>query len=268
MYFFFKQVLYLNGLLLLCLVACNDGKEQATLQRKEKVTIAGAANIQFALKAIEKAFEASSNIEADIVIASSGKLTAQIKQGAPYDVFLAANLKYPLALYKDGFATKPPKIYALGSLVLWTMNKELELTGNLSTLTQPTIKRIGIANPKNAPYGAQAIAAIDYYSLQEKIKNKLVYGESIAQVNQYVISQNCEIGITAKSIVLTPKLRKKGKWQAIDKEAYTPITQGVVLTSFGQKNHKTAALAFYDFLSSPKAQQILVDYGYELPIIE
>ena len=269
MYFFIKQVFCLIGpLLLFLLIACTGGEKKSNRQGKEKITIAGAANIKFALRAIEKVFEESSGIEADIVIASSGKLTAQIKQGAPYDIFLAANLKYPRSLYEEGFATTPPKIYALGSLVVWTMNKEINLSSDLSFLIQPAIKHIGIANPKNAPYGAQAIAAINYHELQEKIKNKLVYGENIAQVNQYVMSQNCEIGITAKSIVVDPKLQQKGKWKEINPAAYAPITQGVVITKFGQKNHKRAALAFYNFLSSRKAQQIFSDYGYSMPPIE
>ena len=80
------------------------------------------------------------------------------------------------------------------------------------------------------------------------------------------MSQNCEIGITAKSIVLAPQLRDKGKWKEIDSSAYTPITQGVVITKFGQKNHQQASNAFYDFLSSQAAQQIFLDYGYQLPV--
>jgi len=269
MYFFTKQVLYLLSMpLFLGIVACNSNKESSPIQRKEKVTIAAAANVQFALKAIEKAFEESTNIEVNVVIGSSGKLTAQIKQGAPYDIFIAANLKYPQDLYKSGFATSPPKIYALGSLVLWTMNKDIELSADLSSLTMPSIKHIGIANPKNAPYGAQAIAAINYYQLQDVLQKKLVYGESIAQVNQYVMSQNCEIGITAKSIVVAPKLQHQGKWKTINQLAYEPITQGAVITSFGHKNHQQAANIFYDFLSSQQAQQIFLDYGYNIPTLQ
>ena len=248
------------------MVACKDNKEPSATQRKEKVTIAAAANVQFALKAIEKAFEDRTNIEADIIIGSSGKLTAQIMQGAPYDLFIAANLKYPQTLYESGFATAAPKIYALGSLVLWTMKEGIDLSADLSALTQPIIKNIGIANPKNAPYGAQAIAAIHYFQLQQALKDKLVYGESIAQVNQYVLSQNCEIGITAKSIVMAPQLRATGKWKEIDSSAYTPITQGVVITKFGHKNNQQASKVFYDFLSSQAAQQIFLDYGYTLPV--
>jgi len=261
MYFFVRPVLFLPIFLLLLTCNSNKGKDTA----KEKIRVAAAANVQFALKAIEVAFEKSTNIEVDIVIASSGKLNAQIKQGAPYDVFIAANLKYPQDLYTAGFATTPPKIYALGKLVLWTMNEKVSLSPNLSTLEQEQIKHIGIANPKNAPYGAQAIKAINFYNLQENIKHKLVYGENIAQVNQYVLSQHCQIGITAKSVVVAPKLLRKGKWEEIDPNAYEPITQGAVITKYGQTHHNNAAATFFSFLSSQQAQQIFLDYGYIIP---
>ena len=127
------------------------------------LTIATAANMQFAMKALIKGFEASSGVTCHMVVSSSGKLTAQVKEGAPYDVFVAANLKYPNAVYEAGLAHFPAKVYALGALVLWSMDEGI--TPSLEVLTDPSIHHIAIANPKTAPYGLAAEETLKAHGL-------------------------------------------------------------------------------------------------------
>jgi len=247
------------GLLLIGLFSFNCGGNQP--DKDIDLTVAVAANAQFAMEAIELAFEKETNKNIEMVIGSSGKLTAQIRQGAPYDILVAANMKYPNYLYEEGLAKEAPKIYALGELVWWTFDQDLIILSDLSILMHSNVQKIAIANPKNAPYGEQAINALTYFNLKDKLQSKLVFGESIAQTNQYVSTQNCEIGFTAKSVVLAPKLKGKGNWRAVPKEAYEPIQQGMIITKYGNQEHAELAQQFYDFLFSSTAQDILKTYG-------
>jgi len=229
------------------------------------LTVAVAANAQFAMQAIEVAFEEQTQKNIEIVIGSSGKLTAQIKQGAPYDLLLAANMKYPNYLYEEGQAKEAPQIYALGELVLWTTKEAVKLATDLSFLKGDAIQKIALANPKNAPYGEQAINALNFYGVAKEITSKLIYAESIAQINQYITTGNCEVGFTAKSVVLAPKLKDQGHWVTVPKTAYQPIEQGVIITKYGNQQHAIVAQQFYDFLFSPTAQDIFEAFGYTIP---
>ncbi|HXA01277.1 MAG TPA: molybdate ABC transporter substrate-binding protein, partial [Cytophagaceae bacterium] len=171
--------------------------------QENKVTIAVAANAQYPMKEIEKQYEKETGKDIELIIGSSGKLTAQIREGAPFDIFLSADMEYPQTLYKEGLTLSEPKIYAYGSLVLWTL-KDIDLL-NMNVLLLPEVKVIAIANPKVAPYGQAAIDVMNHYKLYDKAEPKLVYGESISQVNQYINSKTADIGFTAKSIVLSPE---------------------------------------------------------------
>ncbi|MCI0695209.1 molybdate ABC transporter substrate-binding protein [candidate division KSB1 bacterium] len=230
----------------------------------QEIIVAVAANVQFAAQDIEKAYEQKSGFAIKTVISSSGKLTAQIQNGAPFDVFLSADMKYPDTLFAAEFAGAKPRVYAYGALVLWTM-KEVDLSGGIKILLEDKIQKIAVANPKTAPYGAEAIKVLKHYQMYESVMPKLVYGESIAQVNQYIFSQAAEVGITAKSVVLSPQMRGKGKWLEIDPVAYSPIAQGAVILKHGAMNHPQASQKFYDFLFSEAAKKILKDYGYFVP---
>ncbi len=222
------------------------------------VKVAVAANAQFVMEEIQRAVEQDSGVRLELIVSSSGKLTAQIQNGAPFDVFLSADMQYPEALHKAGFSQSPPQVYAYGSLVIWTLEART-LDKNLQFLSQAAISKIAVANPRLAPYGEAAISALKHYRLYNSVKDKLVFGESIAQVNQYVISGAAPIGFTAKSVVLDPAMQGKGRWIEIDREAYQPIAQGAVLL----KNAKNpSAKKFYDFLFSNPAKAIFRKYGY------
>ena len=228
------------------------------------LTVAVAANVKYAFADLQQAFSKESGIEIKSVFGSSGKLTAQIKEGAPFDVFLSADMKYPQVLFENGLATTEPKVYANGVLVLWTLN-QLDLGKGIQVLADPSVKKIAVANPELAPYGREAMNALDHFKLHAAVGPRLIYGESISQVSQYIESQSADIGFTAKSVVLSPAMTGKGKWIELPKGSYKPIEQGVVMLKYGADTHEKAAQRFISFLSSSTARRILEKYGYLLP---
>lgn len=232
-----------------------------------KVVIAAAANMQFAMEELVAAFTAESGIACEVVISSSGKLTAQIQAGAPFDVFVSADRKYPESLYEAGLTMGPPAIYAFGQLVLWSISQHSPPA--LDQLAIQTVEHIAMANPKTAPYGQAAAQVLAANQLSETLGEKLVYGESIAQTNQFIISGAAEVGFTALAVVQSPALKDSGQWTLIPRELYQPIEQGVVvLKRNGQA--EAAALAFADFLLSTPAKEILDTFGYltDVEVIE
>ncbi|PCJ94456.1 MAG: molybdate ABC transporter substrate-binding protein [Flavobacteriaceae bacterium] len=238
----------------LCLIICSCGESKTNT-----LTIATASNMQFAMTEIVQSFTKHTGIKCHIITGSSGKLTAQISEGAPYDIFLSANIKYPEELYKKGFTSSKPIIYAYGGLVLWSTMHEKP---SLSILLKDTITHIAIANPKTAPYGEAAVLVLKNAGIYEEIKNKLVYGESISQTNQFILSGAADIGFTSKSVVLSPKIKNEGNWISINEDNHSPINQGVVLLK--SSNRKQKGERFYTFLFSEQAQNILKKYGYSV----
>jgi molybdate transport system substrate-binding protein len=235
-----------------------------SMAQAEPLTVAVAANVKFVFDDLKAEFKKSSGIDANGVFASSGKINAQIKSGAPYDVFMSADMEFPEALHREGFAVSAPKVYARGVLVLWTL-QPLDLTQGLRVLTDTSVKKVAMANPKLAPYGAEAMRALEHFKLRESVEPKLIYGESIAQVNQYVDTQAVEIGFTAKSVVLAPQMQGRGKWIEVPRDSYQPIAQGIVLLKHGADKNLESAKRFMEFMASAKARSILEKFGYLLP---
>lgn len=255
---------------LLIFTACNRQPAKTEKVREAEngetpaLRIATAANAQFAMDALVQAFQEDHGIRLESMVSSSGKLMAQIEQGAPYDIFVSADTVYPNALLQRGGAVDTVRIYAYGALVLWTI-KPLNMHKELALCLDPEVKKIAVANPRTAPYGQQAINLLNKYFLLDKIESKLVFGESIAQINQYVMSGACDLGFTAKSVVMSPEMKGKGDWIELSPSAYDPIAQGAVITRYGMENHPEESKAFYDFLFSEKGRRILHNYGYHLP---
>ena len=243
---------HLIVLIIILFVACQP-------THSGKLTIATAANMQFTMKAISEAFTAQTGIPCETIISSSGKLTAQIIEGAPFDVFVSADMKYPTTLHEKGLTSEAPKIYAYGKMVLWSMDGEVEPSVEL--LKKPTVKHIALANPKTAPYGSAAIEVLKHYGMFEVVKDKLVYGESIAQTNQFITSGAAEVGFTAKAVVLSPQIKGMGKWVELSPGIYTPIAQGIALLRKEENDH---ARQFYRFMFSEACGSLLKKYGYEL----
>ena len=227
-----------------------------TSHEKAKVTIASAANMQFAIADITKAFESKTGISTELTVSSSGKLTAQIKAGAPFDIFVSADMKYPMQLFEEGMAREKPKVYAAGKLVLWSLKEDVET--DLAHIKPEHFQHLALANPKTAPYGRAAMETLEHYGLLTAFKGKLVFGESISQTNQFIISGAAEAGFTAKSVVLSKEMKGKGHWTEIDPAVYRKIEQGVLLLDSSQQEAKQ----FYRFLFSEQAREILKNYGY------
>lgn len=230
----------------------------------QPLTVAVAANVKFVFDELKAEFKKSTGIEVNGVFASSGKINAQIKSGAPYDVFMSADMEFPQALHKEGFAVTAPRVYARGVLVLWTM-QPFDMSEGLRVLTNPAVKKVAIANPRLAPYGREAMRALDYFKLRAAVEPKLIYGESIAQVNQYIDTKSVEIGFTSKSVVLAPQMQGRGKWAEVPRESYQPIEQGVVMLKHGAETNAVAAKQFMEFMASENARGILQKFGYILP---
>jgi molybdate transport system substrate-binding protein len=214
--------------------------------------------MKFAIEEITEKFTEKSGLHCSLIISCSGQLAAQIKEKAPYDLFVSADMKYPREVFNSGLAVLPPEIYARGSLVLWT--KFDEITPSIDSLSVSSVRNIAIPNPRLAPYGTAAIEVLKNNEIFEKVENKLIYGQSISQTDQFILTKSAEIGFTALSTVLSPKMRGVGQWIRIDKKDYSPIDQGAVLIK--RKKVNPNAHAFYNYLFSSEAKEILNNSGY------
>jgi molybdate transport system substrate-binding protein len=249
--------------LLAFFLTTNGSVINSSPQKTAELTIAAAANVQFAMEELKTVFEKQKKRSVALIIGSSGKLTAQITQGAPYDVFVSADVEYPKNLIDAGKAQAPVQVYAFGTLVLWT-TKKIDLKPGLEVLKDSKIEKIALANPRNAPYGEAAMLVLEKKGLLPAVKAKLIIGESIAQTNQYILSGACDVGITAQSSVLAQPTLGKGSWVPIDTLLYHPIAQGAVVTEYGHQHAPEAAKQFLAFLKSSKAKAILKRNGYIL----
>ncbi len=226
------------------------------------INIAVAANVSYAIDDLKAKFKQTHpNIDVQTTLGSSGKLTTQIKNGAPYGLFISANTKYPQTLYDEKIAITKPVIYAQGALAFFSI-KKYNLNNGITLLTNKNIQRIAIANPKTAPYGKAAFKAIKNAKILDKIKQKLIYAESISQTLSYTITAT-DIGIVAKSSLYSSKMKnyKRGiNWIEVDTKLYTPIEQAMVLLKYS--NNSKEYKAFYDFILSDEAKIIFKKYGY------
>ena len=229
------------------------------------INIAVAANVSYAIDDLKKEFnKLYPDTKVRVTLGSSGKLTAQILNGAPYSLFMSANMKYPNKLYEKNIATTKPIVYAKGSLAILS-NKQRIFRKGINLLKSKLVKRIAVANPKTAPYGVATFEALKNANILNDIKKKIIYGESISQTVSYTMIA-ADVGVIAKSSLYSPKMRrfKKGiNWADVNPTLYTPINQGMVLLKNGKKN--SDAVAFYDFIKSKKAKKIFIDFGYLVP---
>jgi len=230
----------------------------------QKLRIAVAANAHGLIKKLQTDFKKRTGIETEVIIGASGKLTAQIMNGAPYEVFLSADTEFPDRLFNDGFGLAKPKIYALGSLIICG-SAIADFKNWQSILNSGQVRKVAIANPKTAPYGKAAEESLKFYKLETKIKSKLVYGESIAQVNTYIQTGVVDWGFTTESFLYEKSDKTKWKWARVDEKSYGKIEQAVVLLSYAKKSGNSNAKKFYDYLSSSSARKIIASNGYHLP---
>ena len=229
-----------------------------------QITAAVAANVQYAMEEIKTEFRKSTGIEVKTIYGASGKLTTQIKSGAPFDLFISADMDFPDSLHRWGYASEKPRPYAYGKLVLWTL-RDLDLDKGIAVLMDSGVSKVALADPKRAPYGKEAVKALQRSGLYDKVLPKVVYGENISQVSQYILTGNVEIGFNAKSVVLADEVRGKGKWKEVDSTLYDRIAQGAVVCKYGRDNNPGLSSRFFAFLYSEAARNIFSRYGYILP---
>ncbi len=227
----------------------------------DRVLIAAAANTQPAMTELLATF-ANGNVRIEPVYGSSGKLSTQIRNGAPFQLFFSADEAFAQALVDDGHAMGPTRLYALGRLALWSARHDTRGL-RLEDLTRPEFARIAIANPRHAPYGQRAEEALRAVGIWEAVEPKLVYGESIAQTAQFAASGNADIGILALSQALYGELAGRGNHALIPDRLHAPLKQAYVVTKAGSES--PGVRTFINFLSTPAAREIFTRHGFGLP---
>ncbi len=228
----------------------------------ERFTIAAASDLRFALEDVIAVYRAQYPDHAfEVVYGSSGKMTTQIMNGAPYDLFFSADISFPERLHAAGFSATEPAVYAIGRIVIWS--NTLDASGlTLEDLADASIRRIAIAQPAHAPYGLRAQEAMEAAGVWDRVQGKLVFGENIAQTAQMVESGAAEVGIIALSLAMFPALAAHG-YHLIDDGLHNPLTQGFIVTKRG--GAKPAAMNFARFMETDEAHRIMEAYGFVMP---
>lgn len=220
----------------------------------ETTHIAVASNFTVTMKALISAFEKKYPHKIKASYGSSGKIYAQIKHGAPFQIFFSADQEKPLALYNGGFAQSPPFTYAYGALALWSSQAELR-QHEIIRLKTGEFNKLSLANPKLAPYGIAALEVLKKLELVESTRKKWIKGENIAQTYQFVGTGNADLGFVALSQVIN-----KSDYWPVPANLHNAIRQDAVLLKSGQNN--PAAKAFIQFIGDKESQDIIESYGY------
>lgn len=228
----------------------------------DRITIAAASDLRYALNDIVSLFQQQyPSAGIDVIFGSSGKITTQIVNGAPYDIFFSADVEFPKRLHRDGLTATEPSVYAIGRIVLWSKRHNASVM-TLHDLVDPSIRRIAIAQPMHAPYGQRAKEALMAVGIWNDIQSKLVFAENIASAAQMTESEAADAGIIALSLALFPDLARHG-YHLIDDALHQPLTQGYVITKYGKDN--SLAHEFVRFMTHEAAITIMEHYGFVLP---
>ncbi|QKF72240.1 molybdenum ABC transporter ModABC, periplasmic molybdate-binding protein [Aliarcobacter faecis] len=226
------------------------------------INVAVAANVSYAINNLIAEFNKTNpDTKVEVVLGSSGKFTTQIQNGAPFDIFMSADMKFPETLEKENLTATKPVIYAQGSLAMLSA-KQLDFSKGIKLIAEDSISKIAVANPKTAPYGTAALEAMKNANILDKVENKFVYAESISQAVTYAMTA-ADVGFIAKSSLYDEKMsqyKENVNWVSVDPKLYTPIDQGIVILSKAKDNAE--AKAFYDFILGEKAKKIFIDFGY------
>ncbi len=237
------------------------GSFMPTSAKAETALVAVAANFSEAAERLRPLFTQVTGHEIKLTTGSTGKLYAQISEGAPFEVLLSADTKMPAKLEVEGKAVAGTRFtYAVGQLVLWSMDPDRIGTDGKAALEDPGLRYIAIANPDLAPYGLAAREAMQAMGVWDGLSAKIVIGQNIGQTNSLVATGAAEIGFVALSAVKAPGKVMKGSFWQVPQEKFTPIRQDAILLKAGEKN--AAAKAFLDFLKSPEAGEIMTSFGY------
>lgn len=232
----------------------------ATWARAAELTVAVAANFSAPMTAIAAAFEKASGHKVSLASGATGKFYAQITNGAPFDVLLAADAETPAKLVQEGQAVSGSQFtYAVGKLALWSAQPGL-VDNQGAVLKKGNFKHLAIANPRVAPYGAAAMEVLNALGVAASLENRLVLGENIVQTHQFVATGNAELGFVALSQIYKEGQFAAGSYWVVPAELYSPIKQDAVLLNHGKDNPAAADLLVY--LKSDAAKAVIRAYGY------
>lgn len=248
-----------QGLLVLASVTASSMSMAAATDNH--ITVAAAADLHQALDDVVAAYRHEHpDSRVEVVYGSSGNLSTQIEQGAPFELFFSADSSYPQQLVEHGKASGTPVPYALGHLVMWSASIDMKGV-QVADLAQPRFGRIAIANPQHAPYGKRAEQALRAAGVWDKVQPRLVFGDNIAQTAQFAQSGNAQVGLVAESLVLGSSV--KGSFEPVPPALYDPLKQSFVITQRGANN--ALAQDFARYVQSAPAKAILSRYGFNLP---
>lgn len=236
----------------------------APLASAQTLRLAAAADLQPVLPQLLTEFEKQTHTHVDASYQSSATLATQIQNGAPFDLFMAADLSFPQSVISEGLADSDKLIpYARGTLVLWVRNDSPFRELSVNTLRDPALKMIAIANAEHAPYGRAAQASLKSLGLYDQLKTKLVIAENIAQTAQYVDSGNAQAGLISLTSALSERLKATGHYIVMPRDSYPPILQGAVILK--NSSNRGTAHQLLDFVMSPPVQKELAARGLEPP---
>jgi molybdate transport system substrate-binding protein len=259
-------VVALAGLCISAAAGCG-GDERPGQPSPRTVRIAAAANLRFAFDEIIAEFRRTHpNTRARVTYGSSGNFFAQLSNGAPFDLFFSADTEFPRQLVDAGQASAESEfVYAVGQIVVWVPRSSpinVEELG-IQAMLDPAARRIAIANPRHAPYGRAAEAALRKLGVYEQVSDRLVLGEDVTQTAQFVESGAADVGIIALSLALAPAMRDKGRNWPVPPDAYPKLEQGGVILN--RATDQKAAIEFRDFVTSASGQDIMKRFGFLPP---
>jgi molybdate transport system substrate-binding protein len=228
-----------------------------------EVHVAVASNFINPLKAISRSFEKETGHRVVIIPGSTGKLYAQIKHGAPFDLLLSADALRPRLLEEEGLAIPGSRFtYAIGRLTLWSRDPDGINGAGERIFQRAGFAHMAMANPKSAPYGRAALETLKKLGVWDRLRDRIVQGENIGQTFQFVATGNAELGFVALSQVLDPKNKWRGSRWDVPTDYHDPIAQDLVLLKRGKAN--PAAIALVEFIRGASARKIIAGYGYQL----
>ncbi len=232
-----------------------------------ELTVAAAADLQFALPELVSLFrQEHSEVTVKTIFGSSSKIYSQASNQAPFDVVMFANLEFAKRLIEEGRAEADSYFaYARGQIVVWVPAKSpiaVEEQG-MDSLLHPSVRKIAIANPRHAPYGMAAEAAMKHFGVTDRVQDRLVLAENIAQAAHFVESGAADVGVIALALAIAPGLKDKGRYWLVPLDAYPPIDQaGVILSRTG---NRAAAQAWRSMVLDPRGREVLRRYGFLVP---
>ena len=238
--------------------ACKDGP--ASSNSTPELTVAAASDLTPAFEEIAREFQTTHKTKVVFVFGSTGMLTRQIENGAPMDLFAAANVSFIEQLEQKGLIIPGTKtIYGRGRITLWTpVDSNLRLE-SIADLARPEVTRIAIANPDHAPYGLAAKQALETAGIWDRVRPKLVYGDNIRQTLQYAQTGNVEVAVMALSL----SMQGQGRWTLIPEELHKPLDQGLAIMK--TTKNESDARVFAAFVSGPQGRAIMQKYGFSFP---